>query len=187
MEKNTKGNVSSLRRPLLQSVKCYPPEVPQTDMTKQHAYNQPLKGTVVSSLPTYRRTSTIAQRAEGVHLIGALSVATWRRLYCEDARKLVIRCTLHACGSSCWKYTKPGMSDTCRHGMYHVVICKEANVKGRRSGNMLRNIIHVTPRMKVACWDAWSTSKSIRSQVLRITQRWSAHDAIWICKTSDAC
>ena len=108
-----------------------------------HAYKQPLAGTVVSSLPAYRRMGTIAQRTEGAQIIGAMCAATWRRLYCQDAWKLVIRCMLHACGQSCWKYSKPGLPPTCRHGMYHVVICKEADVKGRRSGKRLRNIIHV--------------------------------------------
>ena len=53
LEKNTKGTVSSLRRPLLQSVKRYPPEVPQTDTPKLHPYKQPLQGTVISSLPAF--------------------------------------------------------------------------------------------------------------------------------------
>ena len=34
--------------------------------------------------------------------------------------QLVIRCTLHACGPSCWKYSKPGVPDTCRqHTLLH--------------------------------------------------------------------
>ena len=121
----------------------FPPEVPQTDVTKQHDWKQPLAGTVVSRLPAYRRMGTIAQRTGGAQIIGAMSAETWKRRYCEDARKLVIRCMLHAGGQYCWKYTKPGLPPTCRHGMFHVEICKEANVKGRRDGNKLRIIVHV--------------------------------------------
>ena len=137
------GTVSSLKRPTLQSVKSYPPEVPETDITKLNFYKHPLQGTVVSSLPAYRRIGTIAQRNEGAQIICAMPAATWRRLYCQDAWNLVVRCILHACGQSCWKYTKAGRPPTCRHGMFHVVLCKEANVKGRRPGKKLRNIIRV--------------------------------------------
>ena len=37
--------------------------------------------------------------------------------------QLVIRCTMHACGPSCWKYTKPGLPDTCRqHTLLHTLL-----------------------------------------------------------------
>ena len=97
LERTTKGAVSSLRRPTLHSVKCYPPEVPQTDITKLHPYKQPLTGTVISSLPAYRRMGTIAQRTEGAQIIGAMSVATWRRLYGHDAWQLALGCIVHVC------------------------------------------------------------------------------------------
>ena len=97
-ERTTKGAVSSLRRPTLQSVKSYPPEVPEIDITKLNFYKHPLQGTVVSSLPAYRRIGPIAQRNEGAQIICAMPAATWRQLYCQDARNLVMRCITHACG-----------------------------------------------------------------------------------------
>ena len=54
-EKTTQGHVSSLRRPMLQSVQRYPSEAPQSEDGKLHPYKQPLQGTVISSLPAYRR------------------------------------------------------------------------------------------------------------------------------------
>ena len=151
-KRRQKGEVSSLRRPSLDSVQSYPPEVPHSEETKLHPYpdalprntatahgvggtpatregrprasvelrgscgsgrdllgeglKQPLQGTVVSSLPDYRRMGTIATNDEGAHVIGAISSEAWRRLFCEDARNLVLRCILHACGPSCWTYSK---------------------------------------------------------------------------------
>ena len=61
----------------------------------------------------------------------------------QDAWKLVMRCILHACGQSCWKYSKPGYPPTCRHGCFHVVMFTEYDVKGRRAGKQLRNTITV--------------------------------------------
>ena len=74
-EKTTQGDVSSLRRPLLQSVQRDPSEAPHTDGGELHPYKQPLPGTVISSLPAYRRMGTLAQSIDGVRLIGAMTAA----------------------------------------------------------------------------------------------------------------
>ena len=67
----------------------------------------------------------------------------WRKLFSKDAWELVMRCILHACGLSCWKYSKPGLPPTCRHGCFHVIVFTEYDVKGRRSGKQLRNVIKI--------------------------------------------
>ena len=142
-EKTTKGEKSCVRRPKLESVQCYPCELPESDGGKLHPYKQPLRGTVISSLPSYRRMGAIAQTGGGLELGETLSAADWRRRYGEDAWNLCLRTILHACGVSCWKYSKPGMPPTCRHGCLHIYLFTEHDVKGRRPGKQLRNIVHI--------------------------------------------
>ena len=143
-EKTTKGTTSSMKRPLLESVQRYPSETPSSDGKTLHPYKQPLKGTVISSLPQYRRMGAICQTVDSSSVsVSSSSPAEWRKSFCKDARELVMRCVLHACGESCWKYSKPGMPPTCRHGMFHVIISKIHDVKGRRSGKQLRNMVQI--------------------------------------------
>ncbi len=142
-EKTTKGKTSSLQRPKLHSVQRYPTDGPQPDLPPVQPYKQPLRGTTISSLPKYRRLGPVAETSTGLQLVRVVSPEEWRELFGQDAWKLVMRCILHACGQSCWKYSKPGMPPTCRHGCFHVIIFTEHDVKGRRPGKQLRNVITI--------------------------------------------
>ena len=133
-----------MKRPLLESVQRYPPETASSEGKTLHPYKQPLKGSVISSVPQYRRIGaiTVTVDASGVS-VSSPSGIEWRNRFCMDARELAMRCILHACGESCWKYSKPGMPPTCRHGMFHVIISESHDVKGRRSGKKLRNAVQI--------------------------------------------
>ena len=142
-EKTTKGKTSSLQRPKLDSVPRYPTEGLQPEVATLHPYKKPLQGTVISSLPAYRRLGSVAETSAGLQLVRVVSSDEWRKLFSNDAWELVMRCILHACGLSCWKYSKPGLPPTCRHGCFHVIVFTEYDVKGRRSGKLLRNVIKI--------------------------------------------
>ena len=51
LERTTKGAISCLKRPKLDSVKRYPSDVPQADGSQLHPYKQRLQGSAISSLP----------------------------------------------------------------------------------------------------------------------------------------
>ena len=128
------GEVSSLKRLKLDSVQCYPTEVSQPDGTRAHAFKQRLRGTTISSLPGYRRMGVLTEASGEPQVVQTLPAPEWQRFFSNDAWNLVMRCILHSCGQSCWKYTKPGLPPTRRHGMFHVVFFEELGVQGRRPG-----------------------------------------------------
>ena len=65
-EKTAKGKTSSLQRPKLDSVPRYPTEGLQPDLATLHPYKKPLQGTVISSLPAYRRLGPVAAPSAGL-------------------------------------------------------------------------------------------------------------------------
>ena len=105
-EKTSKGKVSSLKRPKLDSVQRYPTEVSQPDGARVHPYKQRLKGTTISSLPGYRRTGALSEASGQLQVVQTLSASEWQRFFSNDAWNLVMRCILHSCGQPCWKYSK---------------------------------------------------------------------------------
>ena len=116
-EKTSKGKVSSLKRPKLDSVQRYPTEVSQPDGVRVHPYKQRLKGTTINSLPGYRRMGALSEASGQLQVVQTLPASEWQRFFSNDAWNLVMRCILHSCGQSCWKYSKPGLPPTCRHGL----------------------------------------------------------------------
>ena len=138
-ERTSKGSVSALCRPKLNSVQRYPQEVEQP--ASADPYKTRLTGTAISSLPSYRRLGAIKLTPEGVLVVQGMSPAEWKNHFAGDAWNLVMRSILHACGPSCWKYSAPGKPPTCRHNMFHVILFPQHGVKGRRAGKQLRNTI----------------------------------------------
>ena len=136
-----------MRRPFLSTVTRYPPDGPQvsgepvSEPAKGHS--QRLTGTTLSSLPLYRRMGTLRESAQGCELMRPISPADYRRAFCEDARNLVMRCVLHACGNSCSKYTKGSKAPTCRHNFPHMVTFPEDGISVKRQGKVLRNCVCV--------------------------------------------
>ena len=85
-EKSSRGKTTTLRRPKLESVQRYPPDGSQAHVASLHPYKQPLQGTVISSLPPYRRLGAITQTANSVDIVQVLTAEDWRKLFGEDRR-----------------------------------------------------------------------------------------------------
>jgi len=62
-------------------------------------------------LPAPAALSSSGQAVDQVELqlVQALSPEESRKRFGQDAWNFVLRCILHACGNSYWKYSKPGV------------------------------------------------------------------------------
>ncbi len=143
-EENPDGTAFEVRRPLMETVSRYPPEHEDAAIAEKHPYKRPLRGTVLSSLPKYRRSGKPSGEAEARIPIVDVSPEEWRSRFTEDAWNLTLRAILHACGPSCWKYNKHG-HQVCRHQMFHFLHFPGhwEDKKKKRNGKRLRNVIMI--------------------------------------------
>ena len=143
-EENPDGTAFEVRRPLMETVSRYPPEHEDAAIAEKHPYKRPLRGTVLSSLPKYRRLGKLSGEAEARIPIVDVSPEEWRSRFTEDAWNLTLRTILHACGPSCWKCNKHG-HQVCGHQMFHFLHFPGhwEDKKKKRNGKRLRNVIMI--------------------------------------------
>ncbi len=143
-EEDDDGTAFEPRRPLMETVARYPPEHEDPQVAGKHPYKRPLRGTVLSSLPKYRKLGKLFGEARARLPIVDISPEEWRSLFTDDAWNLTLRAIRHACGPSCWKYNKHG-DKLCRHQMVHFLHFPGhwQDKKKRRNGKRLRNVITI--------------------------------------------
>ncbi len=115
-EEDDDGTAFEPRRPRMETVAHYPPEHEDPQVAGKHPYKRPLRGTVLSSLPKYRKLGKLFGEAQASLPIVDISPEEWRSLFTDDTWNLTLRSILHARGPSCWKNNKHG-EKACRHQM----------------------------------------------------------------------